>query len=98
MHTDKFAAIAAEVRCWLDEAPQEERNAFLGTDKPDLIGYHMTLGRRIRNTFKLWDVEHEPEIIDGVDHSEQHPDNLSQSIIEAVWEQSTGGVRWQTTR
>lgn len=53
--------------------------------KEGLVGYHHTLGRWIRNEYKLWEIEWDPMIIDGVDYSPYHPDTVSQTIIEGLW-------------
>lgn len=68
---------------------EEERNAFfLGpyVDEP-FEKYHMNIGLWIRNHYNLWTYKWEPELIDGVDYSPYHPDQLSNTIIKAVWEQ-----------
>lgn len=51
----------------------------------ELIMYHHSAGRYIRNTYKLWTYEWEPELIDGVDHSPNHPDAVSMKIIKLLW-------------
>lgn len=52
---------------------------FMSTKKDDLIKYHMTLGRYIRNTY-----------IYGTDLMEsypnEHPDDISYEIIVRLWE------------
>jgi Domain of unknown function (DUF6794) len=66
---------------------EEERNTlFLSEYSNDsLIMYHHTLGRYIRNKYHLWDIPWEPELIDDVDHSPNHPDNISMEIIREIW-------------
>ncbi len=52
----------------------------------DLIQFHNTVGRDIRNKYKLWEYKWEPLVgDDGVDYSPNHPDAISQRIIEHVW-------------
>lgn len=68
-------------------APQEAKDEFLNCPKGKLIQYHHTLGRVIRNEFKLWEHKWIPELIDGFDHSKEHPDQISMTIIEMVWEE-----------
>ena len=66
---------------------KEQNLFFFGpyTDQSQLIQYHSTLGRYIRNEYKLWDYEWTSEICDGEDRSPYHPDNLSFEIIKRVW-------------
>jgi hypothetical protein len=52
----------------------------------ELIRYHHTLGRSIRYEFKLWDREWKPDISNGIDISPRHPEQVSMSVIEKVWE------------
>lgn len=52
----------------------------------DMIEYHHTVGRWIRNHYKLWERPYTPEINQhGVDVSEQHPDAISDRILQKVW-------------
>ena len=69
-------------------APEDERAEFLAMQKSDLITLHHTLGRHIRNKYGIWSVNWEPEIVDGTDHSPNHPDNISFTVIEKVWERA----------
>ena len=55
-----------EIECFLD-------------NHPHVIMY---LSRYIRNVTGLWDYPWKPNIIDGVDHSEEHPDQISHYAIE----------------
>lgn len=52
------------------------------TDKRQLVRYHFTTGMYIRNHYNLW---HHPEASDDP-YSPQHPDQMSQRVIERVWE------------
>jgi len=70
-----------EVSKWFEEAPEDQQREFL---KRSAIEYHHTLGREIRNRFGLWFNKWEPKIIDGVDYSEDHPDNISGRVIESI--------------
>lgn len=68
--------------------------------KSDLIMLHHSLGQYIRNHYKLWERENpltsvwvidnesgnETYIKDGVDCHPNHPDQMSFSIIENVWD------------
>jgi hypothetical protein len=60
-------------------------NEIKNCKKENLISYHNSLGRDIRNYFKLWDTEWTPEIVNCVDISENHPDAISMKLIENVW-------------
>lgn len=83
-----FDEIVTDVRKDIFENwPEEERNKFFLSEYSDdsLIRYHHGLGRHIRNKYKLWEIKWEPVLIDGVDHSPYHPDNISMTIIEEVW-------------
>lgn len=70
---------------WSDE----DKISFFLTEYNDnsLVMYHHSLGQYIRNKYKLWTFPWEPELIDGVDHSPYHPDNISMTIIQEVWKQ-----------
>lgn len=53
--------------------------------KDELIRYHNSLGRAIRNSLGLWQIPWKPKIDkNGVDVSKDHPDTLSMAILEAV--------------
>lgn len=65
---------------------KEIKKEFVNTPKNKLVKFHSTLGRTIRNEFKLWETEWKPEIRDGVDYSPDHPDQLSMRVMEEVWE------------
>ena len=82
--------IVEKVTEWFYEAPVEAQQDFLNREREELIGYHHSLGRDIRNTFELWNLEWEPEIVDGVDESPYHPDAVSMTIIEQVWKRLNG--------
>ena len=57
----------------------------------ELITLHHTLGRYIRNEYKLWTYEWEPEMkmMEGieVDCSPNHPDARSMNIITELWKE-----------
>lgn len=52
----------------------------------ELIHLHHGLGTWIRNEYKLWENGWNPEIKDGVDYSEDHPDAISMKIVRRIWE------------
>ena len=68
-------------------AYENDEDFWKFTLKPSssLVEYHHTLGEHIRNHFKLWEREWEPNIINGIDHSENHPDAISMSVIVEAW-------------
>ncbi len=84
MHTIEEMAITVEG--WFHKGSASDQQKFLNTPKSSLIKYHSSLGRDIRNEFKLWENYWKPDIRDGVDHSPEHPEQLSMTVIETVWE------------
>ena len=70
---------------WFDALPVNDQESFLAIAEGDLITVHESLGRNIRNEFNLWQNKWEPEIINGVDHSDEHPDAISMKVITQVW-------------
>ena len=88
-----FDDMVDEVFSWLEGEPHENFDAFVDIIESDLIGYHNTLGRSIRNTFDLWSTKWEPEIKDGVDCSPNHPDQISMRVIEEVWKRARKAYR-----
>lgn len=70
--------------------PDEDLD-FVKSGEPDFG----MIGRAIRNELRLWQVDHplttnwhsnpkSRKIIDGVDHSLDHPDNVSNEILVAL--------------
>lgn len=77
-------ALRGEIATWSDE--EQSRFYFTGYSEDELIMYHHSLGRWVRNTYKLWEAPWLPEIRDdGCDYSPNHPDAISMRIIEQVW-------------
>jgi len=78
-----------------EEWTQEDRDYFFttGWDSRALSQYHHTLGREIRNNYNLWEIKWEPKLIDGVDHSPEHPDNASSEIIKELWTRGLDEIR-----
>jgi len=58
----------------------EEDKVWFQSEKP--IAMHSTLGMHLRNHCNMWDYVWVPELIDGVDHSPNHPDAISQKAIK----------------
>lgn len=81
----EFKEMVDIVESWFRKETDKNKKEFLNTSKEDLVGYHTSLGRSIRNEFKLWDREWKADIRDGVDHSPDHPDQISMRVIEEVW-------------
>lgn len=82
---EDFDGMVSIVTTWFEQEKPENQLRFLQTPKEKLSFYHHTLGRDIRNEFKLWEAEWKPDIINGVDHSPDHPDQVSLKVIEEVW-------------
>lgn len=74
--------IAADIISKWDTATSEQ---FKNTPFDDLIQYHHGFGTAVRNEYKLWKRQWTPEVRDGVDYSPEHPDAISQTIIETIW-------------
>ena len=81
--------MADVVESWMFKADMNTQREFIDTPKEDLIKYHTSLGRSIRNHFDLWGRRWEPQLEDKggyqVDMSPDHPDSISMRIIETVW-------------
>ena len=71
-----------------DEIPKQDKRDMATCSRNDLIIYHHTLGRDIRNEFKLW--EGNDELVKDAsrftNYSVSHPDSISMVIIEKFWE------------
>lgn len=61
------------------------RKTLLDTPRADLIKFHMSVGMGIRNRFGLWE-EANPLTDVSDPMGDAHPDQVSQRIIEQVWE------------
>lgn len=78
--------IVAEVISWFKESPVEAQVEFLECKEEDLVMYHHSLGRAIRNEFNLWEIDWVPMIDEtGTDISPAHPDSRSMFIIKEAW-------------
>lgn len=73
------------VKKWYSESSLRQQLEFTETDFDSLIVFHHTLGTNIRNYFNLWHYKWIPKIVNGVDVSEEHPDQISMEVIEQVW-------------
>lgn len=67
------------------QSPERDQEEFITTEFDNLVIFHRTLGEVIRNYFKLWNYPWKKHIVEGVDMSEDNPDNLSMKVIEEVW-------------
>lgn len=74
--------IADEV---ISELLHEDIQYIKSLNKDDLYSLHHTLGQSIRNKHNFWENKWTPELINGVDHSPYHPDNISMTIIEIIY-------------
>ncbi len=81
----EFKEMADIVESWFHKETDKSKQEFLETPKEKLVKYHTSLGRSIRNEFKLWDREWKADIRGGVDYSPDHPDHISMRVIEEVW-------------
>ena len=80
-----FEQMVETVADWLMEAPEDDRISFTTLPESELVLYHITLGRDIRNEFNLWQYGWVPQIEDGIDVSPEHPDAVSMRVIREVW-------------
>lgn len=66
----------------------DDVQVLMETRFEDLIQFHSSVGRSIRNEYGLWNVDWEPELnAAGIDCSPNHPDAVSMRIIEKIWRQ-----------
>jgi hypothetical protein len=70
----------------LDLAKNEHSRNILKNSRNDLSLLHFSLGMAIRNEYGLWKREWKPQIKDGIDEAPDHPDAISQRIIEKLYE------------
>ena len=61
----------------------DDLRRFFTCNPRDLIQYHHTLGRYIRNKYHMWELS-----------TEGHPDDTSMEVIELVWRT----VTWPPTK
>lgn len=72
-------------------------NEFDSSDKlwfctNDYIDLHFSVGNYIRHKAKLWESKWEPMMINGVDHSHEHPDAISARVVKQFQENIKLGV------
>lgn len=85
MTPERREAIIQELVEAFNGSPIGEQFEFKHAKESELIDWHHTLGRTIRNEYGLWEHDWVPMIVEGVDMSPSHPDAISMSIIEEVW-------------
>lgn len=89
---DDIEQMASVVESWMFEADANTQREFVECPRDDLVKYHSSLGRNIRNHFSLWSRTWQPEFKKvgsiEVDASPNHPDEISMRIIERVWERN----------
>lgn len=79
--------IVAELVKEFKELPPGPKQMFLETPREKLIQFHHGMGTAIRNKYNLWEIPWEPEIVNGIDMSPYHPDQVSMTLIERVWDE-----------
>lgn len=96
-HINTIEGIANDVITKLHE---EDQVYIAKKSLEDARSMHHSLGQWIRNTYGLWHEnslterwrtdESSHKLIDGVDYSEDHPDNISDLVIQLVWKKLRG--------
>ena len=71
--------IAKEI---MEQMPVFLKEEFCSLRPEQLSQTHNSLGRYIRNRYKLWDAPWERQIVSGMDISPDHPDAVSMRIVE----------------
>lgn len=74
------------VRTLLSDMTEEEKNLIRNSTEDELVHFHPSLGKYIRNRFELWGDNYELLISCGV----VHPDDASRVIMQAVWQAVKG--------
>lgn len=88
----KFLTEEEIVEDLLSDLISDEEQVVIGMSKyEDLIQYHNSLGRYIRNNYQLWDLGN-PYIQLHDSKDPNHPDNMSYRIIQTVWKRVQGKV------
>jgi len=84
MNRSKIEEMVEIVLGWYNEIDTTSQQEFKLCSEDDLVTYHSTLGRDIRNQFKLW-VNYIPEMYSDEDGLDNHPDEISMQVIKEVW-------------
>ena len=81
-----YEKMVTEVIDWFHKSDESNKSKFIDSSEYDLVGYHGSLGKNIRNHFRLWEKPWTPEIckITNCDISPHHPDQISMTVIKEV--------------
>lgn len=77
----------------------EDISEIRKTDRDHIFKWHHTVGMYIRNNYELWNENHpltkewhfdsennfNKYVVDGIDYHPNHPDEVSNRILEAIW-------------
>lgn len=84
-------------QCITEDLQPEDILALKNMNEDDLPVLHHTYGRTLRNKYDLWhshpltqNWRNNPEsrfLIQGIDHSDDHPDAISSKIILSIWKE-----------
>jgi len=88
MHiTEKLSEIVELVHKEILEMSEEEQSYFfrMPYNNISFTVLHQGFGMHIRNKYNLWSFDWDPEIVDGIDYSPYHPDQVTITILEEVW-------------
>lgn len=85
MTPERMEEIVLEMIQVYNNVPISDQFDFKHASESELIEWHDSLGRDIRNEFGLWDTPWEPVLVEGVDMSPNHPDAISMDIIKEIW-------------
>lgn len=89
MHT--IEEMGAVVEGWFRRGTATYLQTFVDTPVENLSKFHDSVGRMIRNEFKLWDTSWTPELDEnGCDCSLSHPDQISMEVIKEAWHRLKG--------
>lgn len=80
-----FDMVVWDVIHSLRKVPPKYQAEFFHCEKKNLVQFHHTMGREIRNRHAFYTQPWEPEIEYGIDVSPFHPDAISMAIITEVW-------------
>jgi hypothetical protein len=73
------------VRILINEMQNNDKEKIQKMSKLDFDFYSLGLGSYVRNKFGLWQGNH--DLINDVDSNDPNPDNISNLILEAVYEE-----------
>lgn len=70
---------------WFDRSSERDKQEFITTDFNNLVVFMPSIGNNIINHFNLWSYPWMKEVVNGVDNSQYHPENLALAVIKNVW-------------